>query len=129
MTKNNGKHLPQIEWFYDEDICGSIFPFIGMADLKTLIEWRTSKVNANSVIGYNKDARNTYFQHIDCIEECIKILFSNPTPEFALHELEKIRQLKESEIKVNQTEAAEFFGCLSDKDKVEFLKLQEKYIR
>jgi hypothetical protein len=65
------KHLPQITWFYDEHI----FPFIGGANLKMLVEWRTSKLNSENFSYYNKDARNTYFQPLDCIEQCIKYYF------------------------------------------------------
>jgi hypothetical protein len=119
MAKNDGKHLPQIEWFYD----GYIFPFIGKADLKTLIEWRTSKINSENFSYYNKDARNTYFQHIDCIEQCIKLLFSNPTPEFAISELEKMKKLKEKEKKESQARADDFFNKLSDEEKSELSKI------
>jgi hypothetical protein len=108
MSDNNGKHLPKIEWFYDESICGGIYPFIGKADLKTLISWRTDKINSNGFMSYNKDARYTYIAHLQCMEECIRILFSNATPEFALNELEKNRKLKESEYKESQARADEF---------------------
>ncbi len=122
MTGNNGKHLPQIEFFYD----GYVYPFIGKADLKTLIEWRTSKLKSETFSYYNKDARNTYFQHLDCIEQCIKILFSNPTPEFAQNELEKVRKLKEREEKERQARADEFFNKLTGEGKSELLKLLKK---
>ncbi len=118
MTENNGKHLPQIEWLYD----GYIFPFIGKADLKTLIEWRASKLNSETFSYYNKDARNTYYQHLDCIEQCIKILLSNPTPEFAQNELEKVRKLKEREEKEKKARADEFFNKLTGEGKSELLK-------
>lgn len=123
MTENNGKYLPQIECFYDENLCGCIFPFIGKADLKTLIKWRTSKVNSETFSLYNKDARNTYYQHLDCIEQCIKILLSNPTPEFAISELEKIRKLKKQEDKERQARAERFFNTLTDEGKSGLLKL------
>jgi len=119
MIKNSSPHLPQIEWFYD----GYIFPFIGNANLKTLVEWRTSKLKSETFSYYNKDARNTYYQHLDCIEQCMKILLSNPTPEFALNELEKVRKLKESEEKERQARADEFFNKLTGEGKSELLKL------
>lgn len=126
MYEMNGVHLPQIEWFYDEGENGGMYPFIGKADLKTLIEWRISKINSETFNYYSKDARNTYYQHLDCIEQCIRILFSNPTPEFALNELEKIRKLKESEEKERQTRADEFFNKLTFKGKTALLNLQKK---
>ena len=80
MTKNKITFLPQIECFYD----GHIYPFIGDADLKTLVQWRLEKIQSDTFFHYNKDARATYFEHLACIEQCIRILFSNPTPEPAL---------------------------------------------
>lgn len=91
MTENNGKHLPQIEWFYD----GYVYPFIGNADLKTLIQWRTDKLNSDSFWSYNKDARTTYTEHLACIEKCCRILFSNPNPEFSINELTKQQEQRE----------------------------------
>lgn len=85
MSNNKSTYLPQIEYYYE----GSIYPFIGDADLKTLIRWRKEKEDSGIPIGYNKDARNTYFQHMACIEQCIRILFSNPTPEIALQKLKE----------------------------------------
>lgn len=85
MFSSKGKHLPQIEYYYD----GYIYPFIGTAGLTELIAMRNSKLNSDNFSFYNKDARNTYFEHLSCIEECIRILISNPTPEEALKGLEK----------------------------------------
>jgi len=51
MASHSVKNLPQIEYFYD----GYVFPFIGDADLKTLVRWRTEKINSNALCGYNKD--------------------------------------------------------------------------
>ncbi len=113
MNQYKGKHLPQITLFYD----GYIYPFIGNADLKTLIKWRTEKINSDAPWGYNKDARNTYFEHLACIEKCIKILFSNPTPEFAIKKLTKQQQKKAQ----NEQEAKErrqrFLNNLTDNEK------------
>lgn len=83
MSGNRSPYLPQIEYHYK----GTISPFIGNADLKTLVRWRTEKIDSDAPWGYNKDAKNAYFEHLDCIEQCIKILFSNPTPEFAINKL------------------------------------------
>lgn len=96
MNQYKGKHLPQIAYFYD----GYIYPFIGDADLNRLIKWRLEKLNSG-YWGYNKDARNTYFEHLGCIEQCIVILFSNPTPEFAINELNKQQEQK----RLNELEA------------------------
>lgn len=85
MTNNKSTYLPQIEYYYE----GNIYPFIGDADLKTLIRWRMENEDSGIPFGYNKDARNTYFQHMACIEQCIRILFSNPTPEIALQKLKE----------------------------------------
>jgi len=121
MDEMNGVHLPQIEWFYDEGENGRIYPFIGKADLKTLIEWRTSKINSETFNYYSKDARYTYFQHLDCIEQCVKILFSNPTPNFALNEIEKVKKLKENKEKERQVKADEFFDSLTNEGKTTLL--------
>jgi len=129
MTKNNGKHLPQIEWFYDEDICGSIFPFIGKADLKTLIEWRTSKLNSDTFSYYNKDARNVYFQHLDCIEQCVKILFSNPTPDFSVNELTKQQARRESEEQKAKEDSEDFLSKFSRRDREGLLKIRDRFFK
>lgn len=107
MVKNEFKHLPQIEYYYD----GYVYPFIGNADLKTLIQWRTDKLNSDSFFGYSKDARKTYFEHLYCIEECCRILFSNPNPEFAISELNKQQAQKNK----NNQESAEQTKILLDK--------------
>jgi hypothetical protein len=73
------RHQPQIEFYYE----GYIYPFIGNANLKELIEMRTDKINSDNFFFYNKDARQTYFSHLSCIEQCICILFSVPEPRFA----------------------------------------------
>ena len=86
------EHLPQITYFYE----GSVYPFIGDADLKTLIRWRKEKEDSGIPIAYNKDARNTYFQHMACIEQCIRILFSNPTPEHAQTKLQEREEKQKS---------------------------------
>lgn len=113
MLTNKSKHLPQIEYFYK----GYIFPFIGDADLKTLIKWRAEKINSDDPWSYNKDARNTYFEHLACMEQCIKILFSNPAPEFALKKLTQQQEKKAQ----NEQEAKErrqrFLNNLTDSEK------------
>lgn len=85
MTNNKSTFLPQVEYYYD----GHIYPFIGNADLKTLVRWRLEKLQSDAIYHYNKDARATYFEHLACIEQCIRILFSNPSPEFAINALRK----------------------------------------
>lgn len=87
MTVEN---LPQISYFYE----GTPFPFIGNADLKTLVRWRKEKEDSGIPIGYNKDARTSFFQHMACMEQCIRILFSNPTPE---HATAKLKERKEKQ--------------------------------
>jgi len=72
-------HQPQIELYYE----GYIYPFIGNASLKELIEMRIDKINSDNFCFYNKDARQTYFSHLSCIEQCICILFSEPDPRLA----------------------------------------------
>ena len=113
MKEYKEKHLPQIAYFYD----GYVYPFIGDADLKTLIRWRTEKVQSDAQWNYNKDARNTYFEHLTCIEQCIKILFSNPTPEFAI---KKLTEQQEQNAQ-NEQEARErkqrFLNNLTDNEK------------
>ncbi len=113
MFTNKGKHLPQIEYYYD----GYVYPFIGDADLKTLIRWRAEKINSDAPWGYNKDARNTYFEHLACMEQCIKILFSNPTSEFAIKKLTEQQEKKAQ----NEQEAKElrerFLNNLTDSEK------------
>lgn len=91
------EHLPQITYFYE----GSVYPFIGDADLKTLIRWRKEKEDSGIPIAYNKDARNTYFQHMACMEQCIRILFSNPTPEHAQTKLQE-REEKQKNLVISR---------------------------
>lgn len=123
MPDHKVKHLPQIEYYYD----GYIFPFIGDADLKTLVEWRKSKLNSENFSYYNKDARNTYFQHLDCIEQCIKILLSNPTADFALNELAKQQKQKTVEEQKNTEQTQKFLSQLSEQDRKKLFKLVDNY--
>jgi len=125
MTENNSKHLPQVEWFYD----GYIFPFVGKADLKTLIQWRADKLNSETFTSYNKDARNTYYQHLDCIEQCIKILFSNPTPDFALNELAKQQAQRELEDQKAKERANILLSKLTTQEEAKLLKIAEKFFK
>ena len=125
MTENNSNHLPQVEWFYD----GYIFPFVGKANLKMLVEWRTSKLNSETFSYYNKDARNTYFQHLDCIEQCVKILFSNPTPEFALNELAKQQAQRELEEQKAKENSEAFLSKFSGQDREELLKIRDIFFK
>jgi hypothetical protein len=119
MANCNDKHLPQVCYFYD----GYIFPFIGKADLKTLIDWRHDKLKSDSFYGYSKDARNTYFDHLACIEQCIRILFSNPNPEFAISELNKQQAQKLKNNQESAEKAKILFDKLTSNDKKALLTL------
>lgn len=85
MTKKQFRHAPQLLYYYD----GYIYPFIGKATLKELIKMKHKMENSNNMVGYNKDARNTYFEHRECVNQCIKILFSEPDPSHAITKLEQ----------------------------------------
>jgi len=125
MKQYKGEHLPQIEYYYD----GYVYPFIGNADLKTLIEWRTHKLNSDSFWCYSKDARNTYFEHLWCIEECCRILFSNPNPEFAISELNKQQTQKYENNHVSATQAKFIFDKLNSDDKKALLTLVDNFFK
>lgn len=113
MNQYNGKHLPQIAYFYD----GYVYPFIGNAGLKTLIRWRKEKIDSDAPWGYNKDARNTYFEHLACMEQCIKILFSNPTPEFAIKKLTEQQEKKAKNDQEAKEQRERFLNNLTDSEK------------
>lgn len=125
MSKYTEKHLPQIEYFYD----GYIYPFIGNADLKTLIKWRTDKINSDSLSLYNKEARNTYLEHLECIEQCIKILLSNPNPDFSIDMLAKQQEERVLKELKTQERAIDFLSDLTAQDREELLKTVEKFFK
>jgi len=93
MSGYKGAHLPQIEWFYE----GFVYQFIGKANLKELVEMRKDHISTTDFKYYNQEARNEYYQYLECIEKCMKILISNHDPEFAINELNK-KQKKEERI-------------------------------
>ena len=105
MNNNPSKYLPQITYYYE----GYLYPFIGNAGLAELINMRNEKIHSDTFSYYNKDARNTYFEHLQCIEQCIKILMSNPTPEVAINALEKKRKDKIESEKIRVEKMEEFF--------------------
>ena len=117
------EHLPQITYFYE----GSVYPFIGDADLKTLVRWRKEKEDSGIPIGYNKDARNTYFKHMDCIEQCIRILFSNPTPEIALKNLREKSNKKALWDKSSKHRATVFLETLNRDQKKQLFELVNEF--
>ncbi len=123
MSTYKGEHLPQIEYYYD----GYIYPFIGDADLKTLIEWRTQKLNSDSFWSYSKDARNTYYAHLECIEECCRILFLYPDPKFAISQLNKRQQEKKAEDEAKAKKSEEFMSRLSPEQQKDIARIIEKY--
>ena len=123
MKQNKVKHLPQIEYYYD----GYVYPFIGNADLKTLIEWRTHKLNSDSFWCYSTDARNAYFEHLWCIEECCRILFSNPNPEFAMSELNKQQTQKRKNNQVSAEQDKFLFDKLNSDEKKELLTIVNNF--
>lgn len=85
MNSHEFKHAPQLIYFYD----GYIYPFIGNATLKDLIEMKDKMKDSPNFSYYNKDARNTHFAHQECVFECIRILFSNPDPSYSIAKLEE----------------------------------------
>ena len=124
MANCNDKHLPQICYFYD----GYIFPFIGKADLKTLINWRRDKLKSDSFYGYSKDARNTYFEHLACIEQCIRILFSNPNPGKALDGLARKKEVLAIQNKRESQASNDLFIKLTARKQSELIALAKKYL-
>jgi len=85
MTHEQAVHLPQIEYF----CTGYVYPFIGKADLRTLIQMRYQKIHSDTSFSYSKEARRQHMDHLSCIEECIRILFSNPTSDFPITTFDK----------------------------------------
>lgn len=85
MKIESRQHAPQLRYYYD----GYIYPFVGNASLKELIEMKDKMKSNNNFSFYNKDARNTYFAHLECVHECIRILFSEPDPSYAIEQLKQ----------------------------------------
>lgn len=85
MFTNNGKHLPQIEYYYK----GTIYPFIGKLNLKELLIVRNTWLNYKSPILLKKADRDTHKSQLSCIEQCIRILFSEPNPNPSIQLLQK----------------------------------------
>jgi hypothetical protein len=125
MKQNKVKHLPQIEYYYD----GYVYPFIGNADLKTLIEWRAHKLNSDSFWCYSTDARNTYFEHLWCIEKCCRILFSNPNSEFAMSELNKRQTQKRKNNQVSAEQVKFLLDKLNADEKKEISTLVNNFFK
>jgi hypothetical protein len=105
MTKNISPHQPQIEYYYDGYIC----LFIGKADLKALIEMRKEHISTTNFKYYNQDARNDYYQYLECIEKFIKILLSNPNHEFAIKALKSQRDEEIKQDKIRAKMIRDFF--------------------
>ncbi|MEK9712997.1 MAG: hypothetical protein VW258_10565 [Thalassolituus sp.] len=116
MTESESPYLPQIEYFRS----GYIYPYIGMVPLKTILEMRREKLESGAFYLYNKQARKEFFAHLSCMEECIRILFSNPTPDFANAKLEEERARKAQEKKDREKSHVELiyelFGDPDQKD-------------
>lgn len=85
MFTNNGKHLPQIEYYYK----GTIYPFIGKLNLKELVVVRNTWLNYSNPILLKKADRDIHKRQLCCIEQCIHILFSEPNPNPAIQLLQK----------------------------------------
>jgi hypothetical protein len=58
-----------------------------------------------------------------------QILFSNPTPEFALNELAKQQTQRESEDKKIKEDSEAFLSKLSGQDREELLKIRDIFFK
>lgn len=109
----DNSHLPQIQFYYE----GYPYPFVGGASLKKLVAMRKQKLDSDCFWSYSKDARETFFEHMKCIEECIRILFSaNPDPAVI------ISKIQEREDKLRAQEQR-----LKEENVARVLKIYEKY--
>jgi hypothetical protein len=112
-------HQAQIELYYE----GYIYPFIGNANLKELIEMRADKINSDNFYFYNKDARQTYFSHLACIEQCICILFSEPDPRLAEIKLMYKQQRAAMEQELRELRFNLKFKNIPDEEKAQLRKI------
>jgi len=106
-------HLPQIRYYFNspeyDGNSGCLYPFLAGACLKELIVMRNTKKSSGMFMSYNKDARYTYLAHLECIEKCIRILFSEPDPSYSIKKLEesKAQKTKVSEPNLTMTKEAQ----------------------
>jgi hypothetical protein len=122
------KHLPQIEYYLV--IKGyQVFPFIGEANLSTLIRWRREKLANDNPFFAGKDSRQTYLNHMECMERCIGVLFSCPTPEYAIEQLNKQKKESKQIEKLMQIKANEFLNSLSEEQRTKLENLAKKFFR
>jgi hypothetical protein len=98
MNKKEERHLPQIEYYYD----GYIYPFIGKASLKELIEMRETWLNYKNPCLYRRDDRKTYKRQLVCIERCINILFSEPNDERVKLKIQEDKIERNKRLKSNE---------------------------
>jgi len=86
VSSTSRKHLPQIECFFEGS---NLYPFLKGASLRELVAMREAKLKSGTR-NYNKDARNTFYDHLGAIESCIVILmFANVDPTYYIEQLEK----------------------------------------
>lgn len=79
------EHLPQIKYFFE----GNLYPFLRGASLRELVVMRQAKLKSGTC-GYNKEARQMFYDHLNAITQCMLILmFVNVDPTYYIEKLEK----------------------------------------
>ncbi len=85
MNGNVSPYLPQIEYHYK----GTIYPLIGTLNLRELLVVRNTWINYKNPILLKKADRELHKNQLLCIEQCIRILFSEPNPNPAIQMLQE----------------------------------------
>ena len=124
--KNKVKHLPQIEYFLVSKGI-QVYQFIGDADLAALIKMRKHKLENDAPFFACKESRQTWLNHVESLESCIKCLMNNPTAEYALKQLRK--QKREGVDNPAQFDADKFLNALSEENRIKFLELAKKFAK
>lgn len=86
-------YLPQIEYYYQ----GSISPVIKKQKLKELINMRIRWLNYQNPILLRRKDMQIYKQQLASIEQCIRILFSEPFPDRALKLMKEKRKAQQQD--------------------------------
>lgn len=76
MTNSKEEYFPQIEHYYE----GKIYPFVIGLGLKELLITRKTWKSYSSPILLKASERELHKNQLACIEQCIRILFSEPNP-------------------------------------------------
>ena len=92
-NKTATSYLPQIEYYYQ----GAISPVIKKQNLKELIIMRNVWLNYKNPILLRRKDMQIYKQQLASIEQCIRILFSEPLPYKALKLMKEKRKAQQQD--------------------------------